>query len=184
MLQDIQSEILARRSEVAAPTSDRGKWDDLLRMTFTGWTLVNWTDFDYGKCYTFEIVMLRGAPAAPGSATEERELLRALGGSRASLLLKLSAIAPYYLLCVVVREFDEHGATCERYGKPRNKDEWDLWERAADFAESNNFASVGLETLSELVPGIELELAEPGTVTVYNCLFEDQVNGGPLPCAT
>ena len=30
---------------------------------------------------------------------------------------------------------------------------------------------------------VEMELAEPGTIMVYNCLFEDQANIAPLPCA-
>lgn len=65
------------------PSANRKQWDDMLRSIFTGYTLVNWPDFNYGKCHTYEVLMPRGSTAAPGSLEEEQQLLRALGGARA-----------------------------------------------------------------------------------------------------
>jgi hypothetical protein len=182
-LQTLRDEILARRDEIAAPSADRMRWDDTLHAIFTGYTLVNWTDFNYGKCHTYEILMPRGSTASPASVEEEQQLLRALGGSRASLLLKLSVVAPYYLLCIVVRDIDAYDESIrERYVQPRGAEERELWARAVGFAEQHRFSSIDLESLSAPVSEIEMELAEPGTVMVYNCLFEDQANIAPLPC--
>jgi hypothetical protein len=182
-LQMLRDEILARRDEIAAPSADRTRWDDTLRALFTGYTLVNWTDFNYGKCHTYEVLMPRGATTSPGSLEEEQQLLRSLGGSRASLMLKFSVIAPYYLLCIAVRDVDAHDEVHERYMQPRDAEERELWARAVGFAKQHGFSAIDLESLSAPVSEIEMELAEPGTVTVYNCLFEDQANIGPLPCA-
>jgi hypothetical protein len=166
------------------PSADRGRWDDILRAIFAGYTLVNWTDVNYGKCHTYEVMMPRGSTAAPGSLEEEQQLVRALGGSRASLLLKLSVIAPYYLLCVVVRDLEAHAESVrERYVQPRSAEEQDLWTRAVEFAEQHGFSAIDLESLSAPISEIEIELAEPGAVIAYNCLFEDQANLVPLPFA-
>lgn len=183
-LQTLRDEILARRDEIAAPSADRMHWDDALRAVFTGYTLVNWTDFNYGKCHTYEVLMPRGSTTSPGSFEEEQQLQRAIGGSRASLLLKLSVIAPYYLLCVVVRDIDAQDESVrERSVQPRGVEDRELWARAVGFAAQHGFSAIDLESLSAPISEVEMELAEPGTVTVYNCLFEDQANIAPLPCA-
>lgn len=181
----LREEVVSRRDEIAAPTAERTRWDDLLRAVFAGYAVENWTDFNYGKCHTYEILMPRGLDAAPGSIEEEQQLLRSLGGSRASLLLKLSAVAPYYLLCVTVRSFDDRGDSVhERYEQARSAEEQALWTLAVQFASEHGFSAIDLESLSMPMPEIEMELAEPGTVTVYNCLFEYQANIAPLPIPT
>ncbi len=180
--QALREEIDARRDEIAAPSADRTRWDHSLRVLFDGYSLENWTDFNYGKCHTYEILMPRGQLALSGSLEDEQQLLRNLGGSRASLLLKLSAIAPYYLISVVERYLDDRsGSIHERYERARNEEERGLWTIASAFAEQHGFSAIDLESLSMPIPEIEMELAEPGTTTVYNCLFEDQANNAPLP---
>lgn len=72
--------------------------------------------------------MPRELRSAPGSLEEEQQLLQALGGSRASLLLKLSAIAPYHLLCIVVRTVEpQDGSIHESYTHSRSTEERELW---------------------------------------------------------
>lgn len=183
-LQILRDEILSRRDEIAAPSADRMQWDDALGAIFAGYTLVNWTDFNYGKCHTYEVLLPRGLAASPGSFEEERQLQRALGGSRSSLLLKLSAIAPYYLICIAVRDLDALGESVrERYVRPRGAEEQELWARGNEFAKQHGFSAIDPASLAAPISEIEMELAEPGTVTIYNCLFEDQANIAPLPCA-
>ena len=180
--QTLREEIISRRDEIAAPSADRMQWNDALRAILPDYRLENWTDFNYSKCHTYELLLPREIRSSPGSLEEEQQLIQSLGGSRASLLLKLSAIAPYYLLCVVVRTINpQDGSVHERYTLSRSTEERGLWEQLVSFAEQSGFSPIDPESLSMLIPEIEMELAEPGTVTAYNCLFEDQANTGVLP---
>jgi hypothetical protein len=51
-----------------------------------------------------------------------------------------------------------------------------ILRRVEEFARRHGMRPIPPEYLCELVPEAELELAAPGSVTVYNCLFEDQDN--------
>ena len=162
--------------KVLHPPEDPYKYDNDLAAEFAGFAVFNWGDgFAYGKCHPYEILCHPGRFAQPGSKAEDQALVRQLGGRRVSVLLKLSAVLPYYLVKLLCREYNGDEPV-ERDASPENDLQKDVFARAVRFAESRGFKPIPEDDLEKLVPGALLELAAPGTVTVYNCLFEDQSN--------
>lgn len=180
-LEKLLSEITQNWDKVVAPDADRNRWDQALRQVFPNHTIVNWTDLNYGKCHSYQILLPSGQHVCPGSLEEERNLLTRLGGEQRSILLKMSIVAPYYLLRVLSRKLGAKGQIEESIGEPKNVEELELTRLCSQFAERNGYVELPRQFLHALVPDAELELAEPGTATVYNCLFEDQSNHIALP---
>jgi len=180
-LEKLLSDIRQNWDTVLAPNVDRKKWDHALAQEFPGYTIVNWTDFNYGKSHSYQILLPRGQWTVPGSLEEERNVLSQIGGEQRSILFKLSAIAPYYLLKILSRKLESGGQIGETVSDPKSNEEVELTRRCTQFAQRNGYLELPRQFLEAHVPGAELELAEPGTVTIYNCLFEDQSNHVPLP---
>lgn len=153
---------------------DPNRWTDDLAREFSGHTVVNWTDFSYGNCHSYEIMLAAGQYARPGSKAEELELLRRLGGSRKLVWLKMSVVLPRYVACLLSRSADVNGEIVDTEIDRPAGDEAELLGRAWRFAESRGFQAIGAEELRQVVPGVQLELAPAGKATVYNCLFEDE----------
>ena len=164
---------------VVAPNADPRKWDRELAAAVAGYSVWNLTDFNYDKCHTYVIPAHRADIDEPGSAEADRALIARLGGRRHDVLLKLSVVLPYYLVALLEREVDAGGAIVERLSRQPTAEQSALAGRVEDFARRQGAAVIPRELLCELVPGAELELADPGTVTVYNCLFDDQDNSSP-----
>lgn len=176
-LKSLIEEIHQKWDRVIAPTANLQEWDRELQTEFVGYPVYNWTDdFNYSKCHTYEILLHKGIFYNPGSLAEEQRLIRQLGGYKYSILLKLSVIAPYYLVQVLRRELDNNGQVSEQAVEPKTPLHVQMLQRAKQFAEYHGFKQLPRDYLSQLVPDVKLELAETGTVTVYNCLFEDQDN--------
>lgn len=165
---------------VVWPRADRleltdARWNDALAAAFPDHRIENLGDnFNYSKCHTYTIMLQPGRIRHTGTYAEEMELIAQLGGRYVMLLLKLSAVVPYYLLTLLVRTLGAQGTIVEQHFAQTTPEEIDLWRRAQDWAESQGFAPIPEEYLTVVVPGAELELADPGKVTIYNCLFEDE----------
>lgn len=177
------AEIRSRWAQVRAPRANLEAWDQALAEYLRGYTVFNWTDFNYGKCHTYEILLPRGEFSLPGSAAEGRTLLQSLGGQRHSILLRLSAVAPYYLIRLL-RSNIAGEQIVQQEVQPSTGEQQELLQRVEQFAQERGFRALPGDYLQQLVPGAALELAVPGTVTVYNCLFEDEANRPPLSLAT
>lgn len=179
LLERVLEDIHRNWAYVVWPKADRDlddqAWDKALREEFTGFTVWNLGDgFNYSKCYTYAIVTTPGSYLYPGTRGEGKQLIAQLGGEEHLILLKLSTVAPYFVakpLCTTVAEGDRFRQTVitEPVGRDRL-----LLDRSHAFAERHGFTGLNETILQTLVPGAELELAAPGAVTVYNCLFEDE----------
>jgi len=172
----IVQEILDNKHNLEQVGGDRNEWDEALRVEIPDYSFFNLTDFNYGKCHTYEIYLPAGIFKEPGSLQEERQLIQHLGGRRFGFLLKLSSVAPYFLLQLLSRTVDPSGQVSEEFTKTSTVEQRKMAEKLSRFAKSHAFRPIPLEFLTHRIPGIELELAKPGTVNVYNCLFEDQDN--------
>lgn len=180
-LDELIRQIRGKWARVVAPKADGElddrQWDAELARDFAGHTVWNLGDgFNYSKCWTYDIVCAQGRYPYSGTYAEEQAFIRAMGGHYDGLLLKLSAVLPYYLLHLLRRNLSDYGRIEEAEIAPEAGLHADLLSRARRFAERNRFVELPRAHRHALVPGVELELAEPGTVTVYNCLFEDESN--------
>jgi hypothetical protein len=176
-LNSLIEEIHQQLDKVINPTADVQEWNRKLQAEFLGFPVYNWTDdFNYSKCHTYEILLHKDILSNPGSLAEEQRLIRRLGGRKYSILLKLSVVVPYYLVQLLRRELDTDGQVIEQAVEPETHLHIQMLQRAQQFAEYHGFKRLPRNYLSQLVPDVKLELADPGTVTVYNCLFEDQDN--------
>lgn len=176
-LESLIEEICQQWDKVMLPTADMRQWDQELQIEFRGYPVYNWTEgFNYSKCHTYEILLHKGIFYSPGSLAEEQRLIRELAGRKYSILLKLSVVAPYYLARVLRQELDNEGQVLQQAVEAEKPLQAQMLRKAEQFAEGHGFKQLPRAYLSQLVPNVELELAELGTVTVYNCLFEDQDN--------
>jgi hypothetical protein len=177
MIESLIEKIHENLARVAEPIDDIQKWDQLLQAKFSGYPVYNWTDgFNYSKCHTYEILLHKYIFSSSESLIDEQTLIRKLGGNKHSILIKLSIILPYYLTTVLQRQLDAKGEIIERSIIPETNFHLQMLEKANQFAERHGFQELPRDYLSYIIPDIKLELASPGTVTVYNCLFEDQDN--------
>jgi hypothetical protein len=178
-LREVMEHIQRHWAWVVWPKADREldnwEWDAVVAAEFAGYSMWNLGDgFNYSKCYTYAILLHPGQYRYPESLAEELERIRRFGGQQYTLLLKLSVIAPYYLAKILLRTLDGHGNRVEEEMRSPSEEHAALLRRAEEFAERQGFVRIPREYLAVLVPGAELELAQPGEVTVYNCLFEDE----------
>lgn len=179
-LETVLDQIRQNWAYVVWPRADRlelsdTKWDDALSIAFPSYTIWNLGDnFNYSKCHTYAILLHPGRLSEPRSYAEAVGLVERLGGCEVILLLKLSAVVPYYLITLLARIVNDHGTLVEQYIAPTTHKQIEALRQASAWAENQGFVAIPEEYLAVVVPGAELELAEPGKVTVYNCLFEDE----------
>ena len=174
-LEELLKSIKLNWSTVLFPKSELSRWDKDFVRAFQGYSVFNLTDFNYGKCHTYEILAHRGSFVEPGSLEKDKKLIMLLGGQKYSILLKLSTVLPCYLIGFFCRKF-ESGEPIDRKLQPETLEHKALFQRAERFAQEKGYEPILEEFLGKPVPGASLELAEPGTVSVYNCLFEDHSN--------
>ena len=180
-LDDVIADIQSNWARVVAPRADRDlddyQWDRALAAEFPGHSAWNIGDgFNYSKCYTYVIPVDTEDLSYEEWFAHEPEVITRLGGQEYLIVLKLSVVAPYYLETMIQRTIDDQGRIKERETEPMGAEQLELTQRSLQFAERNGFTQLPKEFINELVPHAALELAEPGTVTVYNCLFEDEHN--------
>lgn len=178
-LDSVIGDIQRRWAWVVSPRADRTlddwAWDAPLAREFAGSTIWNLGDgFNYSKCYTYGIPLYAGSHRYPESLTEERQLISAAGGALDILLLKLSVVAPYYIVKLVRRTVGSGGQIEESEVIADDSKHIEFVGRARQFAVTRGFAEIPSSMLNAVVPGAELDLAPVGQVTVYNCLFEDE----------
>jgi hypothetical protein len=181
----IMAELLEKINQnwklVLSPKANPQRWDNDMVTEFQGYSIFNLTDdFNYSKCHTYQILAHAGKLLQPASLEEGKELLVRLGGQEYSILLKLSVVLPFYQAIYLCREMVGKNII-EKRMEPKTTEHRELLERVHGFAKARRFEVISEEYLKILVPNATLELAKPGTVTVYNCLFEDQSNHPPLP---
>ena len=180
-LDELIRQIRGNWAWVVAPKAgrelDQWRWDAELGRAFARHTIWNLGDgFNYSKCWTYAVVGAEGRYPYCGAYAEEQAFIRAMGGHYDMLLLKLSAILPYYLMRLLRRTLSDTGRIEEIEIAPEAGLHEEMQARAQQFAEGNGFMELLPAYVYALVPWAALELAEPGTVTVYNCLFEDESN--------
>jgi len=180
-LDELILQIRGNWARVVAPKADREldqwRWDAELGRAFATHTIWNLGDgFNYSKCWTYAVVCAEGRYPYSGAYAGEQAFIRAMGGHYDMLLLKLSAILPYYLVRLLRRTVSDNGRIVEIEITPGAGLHEEMQTCTRQFAEGNGFMELPPAYVYALVPGAELELAEPGTVTVYNCLFEDESN--------
>lgn len=159
---------------VLNPVDDPNRWTSDLQRLFPYNSVFNWTDFNYGKAHSYEIVLHEGKYLPPHNRDEERAVLASLGGLRYSMLLRLSVVAPYYSVQFLRRKLDADGQIQDRIqSRPWRNADVKALVTASRFCDSHHFEYLNDEVLTAVIPDVELELAEEGTVTVFNCLFED-----------
>ena len=147
---------------VVAPRADRTlddtHWDRLLAAAFPGHAIWNLGDgFNYSKCYTYIILVEEGRLSYEEWWDQEKRLIQRLGGQEHLLLLKLSVVAPYFLVEVLQRSLSEDGHIREREIYPPTSQQRDLVHRAEQFAERHGFTLLPRAYLRQLVPHAELE---------------------------
>ncbi len=174
-LKSLLKEIGENWGKVLAPAANRSQWDADLAIEFANHSVWNFSDFNYGKCHSYVILAQPGTYACPGSRAEDQVLTKQLGGQQLHVILELSVVLPFYRAWLSRRTYDSEGLATDCV-VDISKDEYGLLQQAHVFARRRGFIRVGDELITALVPGVELDLAEPGTVSIYNCLFEDRSN--------
>jgi hypothetical protein len=169
LLEMVIRDIEENWDRVVSPQADPGRWSEALAVEFYGYTVWNWTEFNYDRCHAYEIVMHPGAYVRPGSRDAWRILAQQLGGRLYSLNLMLSAVAPYYIVKVICVEEDGQPRTVEAVSPIHQQ----LLDRAERFAQSRGFQKLPGQYFEHMLPDVELEIAPRGQVTVFNCLFTD-----------
>lgn len=71
-------EIRRNLNRILAPSADRFRWDSELCRAFPRHSIVNNTDFNYGKCHSYEIMLPAGRCTPAGSKSEEQALKQSL----------------------------------------------------------------------------------------------------------
>lgn len=175
-LQTVIQDIRSNWNQVTNPTADRFQWDEALSKAFEGYPVWNSTDFNYGKCHSYEIVLHRRELRPAGSAKAQQAQIKQLGGTMSVLVLLLSVVANYYLLSFV----QQRRGQLPRETQPKTKTHKELVSRAHQFATLHGFRDLPQEYLEHVLPDVELDLAERGSVKIFNCLFEDLDSSTPL----
>jgi len=180
-LQNVFDDIRRNLEAVHDPSADRN-WSNDLARDFEGYPIVDRTDFDLDRSNLFLIVIAKGSSEKfIGTISEEIALLHRLEGNEYYILgLRLSVVAPYYLVRLMRRTLGDY----ERPGDnerlvdtdvlPQTDEQAELLRRAHAFARGRGFTSIPREYLEHLVPGVESERAGPGKTTVFYCLFADE----------
>ena len=174
-LHNVIDDIRGNLKAVHVPSADRNWWIEL-NTYFEGYPIIDYTDFNYDKSHLFIIIIAHRSPENfnCGSRQQGIALLRRLDGHVYHYLwLRLSVVAPYYLVGLSRRTLGDDDEIVDTDVLPQNNEQLNLLRNAHAFARNHSFLSVPREYLEQLVPGVELELAKPGKVTVYNCLFAD-----------
>ncbi|MDF2626500.1 MAG: hypothetical protein K0R39_331 [Symbiobacteriaceae bacterium] len=122
----------------------------------------------------YEIILHEGTFLPARNRDEECEALKSIGGTRYSMLLWLSVVAPYFTVQFLRRKLDQHREIQDRIlSRPWRNADTKVLLTASRFCVGHNFDYLDDEVLTAVIPDVELDLAEEGTVTVFNCLFED-----------
>ena len=147
---------------------------DLERL-LKGYSISNVTDWNYDNCFRFKVFLHPGDPYTIGGKAETIKLVEKLGGTVYFLLIEISALGPYYecyfsqRLCdnstrELITQVSEH---------PFSINQKTILKKVVEYCKGKGFKKLNKELLDSIVPGLSLDLAKEGEVTVYNCLFAD-----------
>jgi hypothetical protein len=174
-LQDVIDAIARSRNAENAAAADRD-WLSELSGCFDGYPVRDCTDLDCDRSHLFYIVIAHGsAEKFIGTFQEETALLRRLQGRAYYLLwLRLSVVAPYYIVRLMRCALGDNEEIVESDVLPETDEQMALLHKAHGFARDRGYVCVPSEYLERAVPGIEMKHAETGKVTVFTCLFADE----------
>ena len=140
-----------------------------------GYAIENLTDWNYDSCFRFDVLLHPGVPYKIRDEASAIELVQKLCGTAYFLALEISALGPYYRYFFYQEIYDTSNQTLiEKLSEsPFSIDHAEILKKVVQYCEDKGFIRLDEELLDPVVPGIALELAEEGEVTIYNCLFAD-----------
>ena len=142
-----------------------------------GYAIGALTDWNYDNCFRFKVLLHRSSPHTIGGKADAIELVEKLGGTAYFLLVEISALGPYYEYYFSQRIYDDstQELIAQVSKRPFSINQEAILKRVVGYCKGKGFKKLNKELLDRIVPGISLDLAEEGEVTVYNCLFADTV---------
>ena len=148
--------------------SDR--WLTYLKSIAGGFVIVDETDFNYGRAYRHDLWLTKDVRASVHSREIQDRMVSELGRVE-SVSLSVSVLVPYFMLHFQTCEATSDG-TLQRFGLYPESEAQGLISDQID----HDMCALGYvrlipEVAKIVVPDIETELAERGTVTVEYCVM-------------
>jgi hypothetical protein len=147
---------------------------ELLQL-LNGYAIENRTDWNYDSCFSFLVLLHPGVLYNVRDKTSAVELVQKLGGTTYFLTLQISALGPYYAyrFCQRIYSHLSRALIDQVREFPFSTDQEEILKKVTGYCERKGFKRLSRQFLDQIVPDIELDLAEAGEVTIYNCLFVD-----------
>ncbi|MBI1922998.1 hypothetical protein HYR99_01975 [Candidatus Poribacteria bacterium] len=147
---------------------------ELLQL-LNGYAIENQTDWNYDSCFSFLALLHPGVPYDVRDKASAIELVQRFGGTAYFLTLQISALGPYYTYRFCRRTYSHSTDRLIDQTRecPFSADQEETLKKVVRYCERQGFKRLNREFLDQIVPGIALDIAEEGEVTVYNCLFVD-----------
>jgi hypothetical protein len=159
---------LGDRSLLPQTDAPVNKYDVLLENTFPDSHVVNTTDFDYGRSYSYFIVLTKDRDAA---SLEEAVLFQAVqrAGAIDQLNIAISAITPYVDVWFIRYSLEDGEVIEEESAEPFTEAQLQALETLLAVLGEHGIRRIDSEVAALKPPGIQTELNDKATVA--DCLF-------------
>lgn len=136
-----------------------------------GYAILDWTDYE-SCCYEFKILLHK----AQNLLDDDIELINVLKGVRNDLRIFISILEPYYYMFIEETKYLEH----DRLWLFNKIDIYDkeieiLKNKLDTYFTKKKYIKLLDSDVKILVPNIQTEYKDLGTVNVFDCLFTDLV---------
>lgn len=154
---------------------NRDYWNEILREYFPNNHLQNLTDFNYNKCFT---ICLNLSETTANLGTKEFEKYLEVNSELFRMEVQISVLAPYGMVKYLRYFRDNDEVRVQQSNNPYKQNYSNYDSLIKEFLNKFNLKLLDDTALKLEVPGVKLELRE-GSVSVYNCLFEDSYSYFP-----
>lgn len=136
-----------------------------------GYAILDWTDCD-SCCYEFKILLHKNQ----NLLDDDTELINVLKGVRNDLRIFISILEPYYYIFIEETKYLEQDKiwlfnTIDIHDRENES----LKNKLDTYFTNKRYTKLLDDDVKMLVPNIETEYKDLGTVNVFDCLFTDLV---------
>ncbi len=168
---DIKEEIDEKRIEVGEANKKKyfNKLFDGIKKAAQGYHVKDFTDEEFPGL-TFIVLLHKGQDILD----DDRELIKALGGTRFDLEIYISMIAPYY--CLFVNRTDcqiDDGLETWNFSLDNSCSDLKVVERIRNYLTKKGLKEIELSNSLILAEDRETFYTELGKTTIYDCLFDN-----------